>query len=43
MLDSGVLMRRALRYSLESNDLKLESLGMMDSATQDQFQQLSIL
>ena len=42
MLDSGVLMRRALRYSLETNDLNLDSLGMMDHVTRDSFEQLAI-
>jgi phage terminase large subunit-like protein len=42
MIDSSVLMRRAVRWAVDANNLKLESLGMMDAETRRQFEQLSI-
>jgi len=42
VIDSAVLMRRAVRWTMESNDLKPESLGLMDHTTRDHFEQLAI-
>ena len=40
MIDSAVLMRRALRYCLDQHDLVLESFRQMDTQTQLAFQDL---
>ena len=42
MLDSGVLMRRAVRWVLENNGLELASLAMMDHETKNHFEGLAI-
>ena len=42
MLDSAVLMRRALRYTLDQHDLVDESYRQMDTTTQRAFQDLVI-
>ena len=42
MIDSGVIMRRAVRWVMETNDLKPDSLGLMDHVTQSHFKDLAI-
>lgn len=42
MLDSGVLMRRAVRWTMESNGLLPESLVQMDHETRQSFEDLAI-
>ena len=42
MLDSNVVMRRALRYTLDQHDLNAESFRQMDTTTKTAFQDLVI-
>ncbi len=42
MLDPGVLMRRAVRWTCDQNGLKPDSLALLDHATQEQFRDLSL-
>ena len=42
MIDNSVLMRRAVRWVMDGNGLKPESLVLMDHTTRDHFEQLSI-
>ena len=42
MLDSAVLMRRALQWTMDSNGLTVASLALMDSNTRGHFEQLAI-
>ena len=42
MLDPGVLMRRAVRWTCDQNNLKPDGLTLFDSATQEHFRDLSM-
>jgi phage terminase large subunit-like protein len=42
MLDPGVLMRRAVRWTCDQHGLKPDSLSLLDHATQEQFRDLSL-
>ena len=42
MLDPGVLMRRAVRWVCEQNNLKPDSLAQFDHQTQEHFRDLSL-
>ena len=42
MIDSAVLMRRAIRYACETNGITTDHLSRMDGATQQHFSELAI-
>ena len=42
MLDSNVLMRRAIRYCCDSSNLKPDSLSLMDYFTQEKFKEYAM-
>ena len=42
MIDPNVLMRRAIRYTCDEHNLKVESIGLMDTKTKNAFMELAI-